>query len=164
MQQKINCMHVCAYMHGFSPCMLVFARKSKLLIVRGDEWNSSPPSVERCSKLRSIPDPGNWRWRWFFFLPGGNISVCHSSFLPFSPPHFTSQSNIHFCFKSNTFSVIPLLYFDSVMLSEYALQSNTWMMCVYVCVGKDWKCVCVCMLSPPRLPWGITVQSVSCAW
>lgn len=92
-----------------------------------------------------------------YLLPVGDITTKFHVFVLFSFPSITSArlslplspKNL-FCFKSNTFLFIPLLYSDTVMLSESALHINKCIRCVsgrlkvYMCVQA---CMCMYVIS-----------------
>ena len=161
MQHKRNSVHVCAYyMYAFSSCMWIFARDNKLLICWRDELNYPPPSAEMCSILHSVPDLWNWDDFFFFFLQW----VGNSNSAPLSPVHLhTPLPTQGAIFVSNQIlSIHPAtLFWHCPAVRKRLTQQQMDNVCVRVCQG-DWKDVC--MLSPPRMPRGITVHSVPCAW
>lgn len=102
------------------------------------------------SIMRSIPDPGSWDeedvcccWlapSYFFLLLSFFLSPRFTS-----PLHFLVLPPIFVCVHFHS-----CLYFDDVTLSESALHSNKWTVCVcvYLRVRERLK-VCVCVISIP---------------
>lgn len=161
MQHKRDSMPVCAYyMYAFSSRMWIFARNNKLLICWSDELNYPPPSAEMCSILHSVPDLWNWDdFLNFFFAMSWQLYLCSS--FPSSPPHSTAHSGTIFCLKSNTFhsSLHFILTLPRCQKVPHAAANGQ-----RVCTNLSERLkVCVYVISP-RMPRGITVQSVPCAW
>lgn len=142
--------YICAYMHASNPCMQVFARKSKLLIVWRDEWNYSPPSAQMCFNIAFQFLMLGTEMKIAFAALVGNItkslSFCHSTFLLDSPPHFSP-----FLLQIKSIFIHPFTLNLTLSHCQNALHSNKWTRCVYVCV-REIESMCVCYLPPPGCP------------
>lgn len=124
------CACVCAYMHAFSSCMCIFARKGKLLIVWRHEWNYS--LLHQLFNIAFNSWSCELQWRWFSCYLLETLSLFFF-FLSFSLFHlFTSVPNpIIFLFQINYILNHPFTLF--------------WCCQKVLYTGRNGQCGCMCV-------------------